>query len=95
MSAAAHPLSAIGKVNTYSTATDSAVIAELAAAQEAAARFEAFSDAVAWEVGTTIRETFVATHPAASCVIHIELFNGAVLFSTAIGTAPAVGPDNW
>ncbi|KLT45205.1 hypothetical protein CC85DRAFT_240963 [Cutaneotrichosporon oleaginosum] len=82
-------------------AAASAEIASLVAKQEAQLRFVKFDADVAWRVGTSVRDTFLAAretgvHPSnAGIVVHIETFTGHTLFSCAVGSAPAVGPDNW
>jgi len=87
----------MSRVTDFTTsAGDAAPLAALCAQQEAAFRFKEFSDEIAWEVGTTVRETIREKYGAkAGVVIHIETFTGHTLFSAAVGKPPVVGPDNW
>ncbi|KAL1407500.1 hypothetical protein Q8F55_006933 [Vanrija albida] len=90
-------LGALNKVTAYGVSeADAAAVRDLAAQQEAGARFAAFSAAAAWEVGTAIREAFLKnSSEAQGIIVTIELFTGHRLFSAAVGAPPAVGPDNW
>lgn len=73
-------------------------LAKLTAEQERLARFGAFTIDDAWEVGTTIRDTFLESYAdggRAGIVINIETFAGFRLFSAAVGNSAAIGPENW
>jgi uncharacterized protein (UPF0303 family) len=100
-----HPIHAVAPINTFKPselgADVSAKIAALTAQQEALLRFSKFDADVAWQVGSVVRETFLAARaagkhaPESGVVIHIETFTGHTLFSCAVGRPPTVGPDNW
>lgn len=97
-----HPIHAVEPVTKHQpTQEASSAIAALVAKQEALLRFNKFDDEVAWLVGNTVRDNFLAARKAgkhsadSGIVIHIETFTGHVLFSCAVGKPPTVGPDNW
>ncbi|TXT09117.1 hypothetical protein VHUM_02591 [Vanrija humicola] len=90
-------LAALPKVTSYAvTDADAATIRDIAAQQEAGARFAAFNADAAWEVGCAIREAFLARRKGdQGVIIAIELFTGHRLFAAVVGAPPVVGPDNW
>lgn len=90
-------LASLPKVTAYAvTDADSPAIRDLAAKQEASARFSTFSADAAWEVGSAIRSAFLAQRTGnQGVIITIELFTGHRLFSAVVGAPPVVGPDNW
>lgn len=63
----------------------------------------ALSSAIAFELGSGIRSYFLATHPdvaaekpgAGGIALQIKLFNGHLLFASAVGEGPIPGPSNW
>jgi hypothetical protein len=63
--------------------------------------FNSLDHEVAFETGVAVREHFLNAYPAAGepggpgIVIQIQLFNGHVLFASAVGPGPVVGPSNW
>lgn len=67
--------------------------------QEEKIRFNKFSYETAWEIGSKIRSLFMERRGIdvgqgkVGLVVHIELFNGHRLFTTALGAAS--GPANW
>ncbi|GMK55509.1 hypothetical protein CspeluHIS016_0205650 [Cutaneotrichosporon spelunceum] len=101
----AHPIHAVGHVNSFDASglspEVSAQIAAIVAQQEAVLRFRKFDGDIAWQVGNAVRENFLEARAAgkhaadSGIVIHIETFTGHTLFSCAVGRSPTVGPDNW
>lgn len=92
--------SQLRKVTDYESSQvdkEAKALVEIIVEQESAIRFKQFDNDVAWKIGTTIREGFVAAwdKKKIGVVIAVELFNDHSLFRCTVGAAPAVGPDNW
>ena len=66
-------------------------------AQERELLFPRFDDEIAFRLGVLIRDNFLARYDrkVAGVAISINLHSGHTLFSCAVGSSLAVGPDNW
>ncbi|KAN0060253.1 hypothetical protein ACQY0O_007582 [Thecaphora frezii] len=77
--------------------TDFAAQISQLVAQERALVLPRFDSTIAYQLGSLIRENFLATFDASTSgiVISIHLFTGHTLFACAVGSSPIIGPDNW
>jgi uncharacterized protein (UPF0303 family) len=96
MSRPAHPLSRVQNISKLDD-KDYDTLLPILEEHEALARFTRFTADDAFELGSTIRSTFMERYKGipTGIVVKIQLWNEHVLFTAIAGDAPQPSAGNW